>query len=594
MADQWMSTADHAAAAAPAPTPADSGWMSTIDHAPPPPKPKPQSAWDRAVEAFGEFTSPLQPEPGQTFEGKAGQLIQGLADIPRQSGESLHRFGAAISKGDLPGAAYHLAGVVPILGPMSQTVAQDLDKGDVAGAVGHAGAILVSAGMAHPEALPTEATGEAVSKAARGTADVVRGPVGQAVKAGARAGTPDVLKGGARIAGGALASELIPDLPMPPGTRGMVGGLIGAYKGIPQIAGGLKKGMAAAKEAYGAAKQAAADEAAAAAEQAAAPAESEAYYGQQAGGRNAPEPTSEEYYASQPGGQAAEVQPAPEQQAAAEAQAARDAHEADFRNQATESLSGGAVKKYSKLKDPRAVSVVDRLTSEEMARYDQQGQPAAALPAEAPAAQPAAALAPVITAEPPQIETGAPAIPSTIHDLLKQQRAAKAQSPAVSGPVPAEAAQPSAPGGAPSFFNPGSIQRLIDIHEGGLQRPGGMPTFQDISEAMQTKARATRAENAQKWADFLESKGKTPEEVAQMDNREKWRLAGADPELLNTLPKSQAAVDKLGAAVVQEMNARQAVRTIPAPPPLQPSWLNPSALQRLIDLQEKGMVTRPR
>src|SRR5215471_1837953 len=110
-----------------------------------------QSPWDRAVEAFGEFMSPLQPEPGQPFEEKAGQILQGLADIPRRSGQALHDFNNSLMKGDVPGAAYHLAGVVPILGPMSQTVTDDIEKGDYAGAVGHAGAILATAGLAHPQ-----------------------------------------------------------------------------------------------------------------------------------------------------------------------------------------------------------------------------------------------------------------------------------------------------------------------------------------------------------------------------------------------------------------------------------------------------------
>ena len=109
------------------------------------------SPWDRAVDAFGEFTSMLQPTSGEPFEAKAEQIIRGIRDLPLYSANSLNNFYGSLSKGDMPGAAYHLAGVVPILGHMSQRISDDLKAGHYSEAAGHFMGILATAGLMWPD-----------------------------------------------------------------------------------------------------------------------------------------------------------------------------------------------------------------------------------------------------------------------------------------------------------------------------------------------------------------------------------------------------------------------------------------------------------
>src|SRR5215831_12760314 len=120
------------------------------------------SSWDRVVSSFGEFMNPLgEPTPGEGFETRLKNLAASIADIPRQSGESIHNFGRALSTGDLPGAAYHLAGIIPIAGPMAQTIANDIEAGNLPEAIGHGAAVLTSLGLAHPQQAAEAAKGTA-------------------------------------------------------------------------------------------------------------------------------------------------------------------------------------------------------------------------------------------------------------------------------------------------------------------------------------------------------------------------------------------------------------------------------------------------
>ena len=67
-----------------------------------------------------------------------------------------------MTQGDIPGAAFHLAGAVPILGPMTQQFSQDIAGGNAPEAIGHGlgiGAMLKGPGMA-------ERTGDIVNAAA--------------------------------------------------------------------------------------------------------------------------------------------------------------------------------------------------------------------------------------------------------------------------------------------------------------------------------------------------------------------------------------------------------------------------------------------
>ena len=63
-----------------------------------------------------------------------GQAIQ---NFPANVGQSLHDAKAAYDKGDTAAAANHLAGVIPVAGPMYQRVMKDIDNDDLASALGH-------------------------------------------------------------------------------------------------------------------------------------------------------------------------------------------------------------------------------------------------------------------------------------------------------------------------------------------------------------------------------------------------------------------------------------------------------------------------
>jgi hypothetical protein len=355
----------------------------------------------------------------------------------------------------------------------------------------------------------------------------------------------------------------------------------------------------------------------------------------------------------EPPPQTAAEPPTPEQQA----QTARDAHEADFKDKVTESLSGGAVKNYANLEDPRAVSVVDRLTREEMARYDRQAQAAAPPPETPPAgpettpgppaappATPAPSVAP--TEAPPAIPATAPPIPpgTTIEDLLRQDLAQKraARPPE---PAPAErlagvaqdvfSRQPAPPQPSVVPANP-SLAELQDAMRALIERrraaqapgevaaPPGMPaagpqepvsaptgppvaptpqeTVATLSDALNrmlaeepapaardfpAEARGRRADLAGKFADYLPSKGVTAADVAAMNNREQLLPHARDAGL--DIPKSKDAFAKLRDAIAGEMQSREAAAPAGAPPPLEPSLFNPSAIQKLIDAQERGL-----
>lgn len=147
-------------------------------------KPKAPSAWDRVVSSFGEFTNPLgDPQPGESFDTRLKKIGEGLAGIPLQSGESLHAFGKALTQGKLTDAAWHLAGVVPILGPAGQQIAKDLDEGNIAEAIGHGAGILASLGMARPDAAANAVKTpiKAVKNVAAATAEAA-GDVGAAAR----------------------------------------------------------------------------------------------------------------------------------------------------------------------------------------------------------------------------------------------------------------------------------------------------------------------------------------------------------------------------------------------------------------------------
>jgi hypothetical protein len=77
-------------------------------------------------------------EGAEKTKETAKALIQGLAAEPGRVWGELSATGQAMLTGDLPGAAYHAAGSVPMVGAPAQQVAQDFSNGDYARGFGHA------------------------------------------------------------------------------------------------------------------------------------------------------------------------------------------------------------------------------------------------------------------------------------------------------------------------------------------------------------------------------------------------------------------------------------------------------------------------
>lgn len=80
----------------------------------------------------------IDPEASRKAGETAWSIIKGLRDIPERTGAELTQSGSALAHGDLPGAAYHLAGAVPFVGPAAQQVGDDVAAGHYATGFGHA------------------------------------------------------------------------------------------------------------------------------------------------------------------------------------------------------------------------------------------------------------------------------------------------------------------------------------------------------------------------------------------------------------------------------------------------------------------------
>ena len=172
-------------------------------------------------------------------------MAKGLAAEPGRVWNELGNTGAAMLKGDPLGAAYHLAGSVPLFGAPAQQVAQDLQRGDPAAAVGHTGAIIAPL-VAGPAA---ELAGPAIAATGRGletAAKVARGAAGGAFDAatemvpfrkfGIPISVPKPLVTGP--AGAAAAAAL--------GLPRELGGVVGAAS--PIVAGAVRGARAALAE----------------------------------------------------------------------------------------------------------------------------------------------------------------------------------------------------------------------------------------------------------------------------------------------------------------------------------------------------------
>jgi hypothetical protein len=269
----------------------------------------------------------------------------------------------------------------------------------------------------------------------------------------------------------------------------------------------------------------------------------------------------------------------------AAAQAARDAHEAAFRDQVTQSLTGGSVKKFGDLNNAKAIAAIDSLARQEMARYDSRIAPQTATPEPAPQPPPAAQQTPYV----PSMPEG-----TTLQDLLRQDLEAKRAAAQAAAPPETPAAAPetaSAAAETPEATpQPKTVEELSNALNQALAEEPAKPK---TVEEYKAQARAKRAAATPQWADYLQSKGITADDVAKWGHREKWRFqaqAEDAPEGL-TIPTGKGA-----AAILEELRKREAAAAkAQAPskiPPVRPypppeGFFSPSAIQKLIDIQER-------
>ena len=239
------------------PAPQGGDWFA--QNAPPPAPPPQPSPVAKAGSAFWEGIGGPQWAPIVKALGNPSlsnpdapdalaavwNMAKGLAAEPGRVWNELGNTGAAMLKGDPLGAAYHLAGSVPLFGAPAQQVAQDLQRGDPAAAVGHTGAIIAPL-VAGPAA---ELAGPAIAATGRGletAAKVARGAAGGAFDAatemvpfrkfGIPVSVPKPLVTGP--AGAAAAAAL--------GLPRELGGVVGAAS--PIVAGAVRGARAALAE----------------------------------------------------------------------------------------------------------------------------------------------------------------------------------------------------------------------------------------------------------------------------------------------------------------------------------------------------------
>lgn len=87
--------------------------------------------------------------PGVPGKEARERLMSIPGNIAQNTSEQLSQSGNALLKGNVSKAAFHLAGAVPMVGPMAQQVGQDVAEGQYPEAAGHAAGI--AAGIAAPK-----------------------------------------------------------------------------------------------------------------------------------------------------------------------------------------------------------------------------------------------------------------------------------------------------------------------------------------------------------------------------------------------------------------------------------------------------------
>jgi hypothetical protein len=110
----------------------------------------PGGFWDAFLEGSGgKALLDMMAGANRTPEGAKKTLdtvksfIQGIAAEPGRVWNELSETGRSMLKGDIPAAAYHAAGSVPLVGAPAQQVGRDFENGDYARGFGHALGLLV-------------------------------------------------------------------------------------------------------------------------------------------------------------------------------------------------------------------------------------------------------------------------------------------------------------------------------------------------------------------------------------------------------------------------------------------------------------------
>jgi hypothetical protein len=203
-----------------------------------PPQSQPRTFGDHLLSAAKNFWQTVNPMGiAQGMAGAAEHPLDTVRGIGNRNAELFKKAEDAYKSGDYVGAISHglnyLLNGIPGVGSTLDDAGEQAKAGDVGGALGKTAGL--AALMIGTPKIP-EVAGNVADIAPR---------VGRAAAAGVKAAAPDVMAGGAQVAGGELIGK-IPGMEWP--SRFVFG-----WPGARQIARGLKAGISAGREAFSAA-----------------------------------------------------------------------------------------------------------------------------------------------------------------------------------------------------------------------------------------------------------------------------------------------------------------------------------------------------
>lgn len=226
MADKWAQFVlpDNSSA----PPPAADKWAKFAVN-PNPQDPQQPGTLERAGKAFGEWTPTAAsdwPEFGPQFRQQLVDLYNGVAGIVPATNRALQKTGDAMLRGDVADTVRQAPGIVPVAGPMTQQVGQDVETGHYPEALGHF--LNLATQIFGPKALENPAETEAFVRSIPETTARAAETTGTVVKGAAK---------GAAKAAVTTPTNLIKPTPLEMLTTA-VGGYLGKEMGIPGSAAG--------------------------------------------------------------------------------------------------------------------------------------------------------------------------------------------------------------------------------------------------------------------------------------------------------------------------------------------------------------------